>query len=371
MARSLNVSPQPYLTLDRYRRIMNIPICLFNGVEDPSETTSGCDYCWPQWWRDLLAQALSDAEGTLANALTFWLGEHYLTDTGLTWRDPMELEYGWVVGGGIRGRTEVTPGASDFTTDPATITVAQASFSGGTDEIVVVEDSTGLEIVPDGVASTGANYVISISQCKLIEWDDLESQSVCIDYDALFPAATWLKLADLTVYREYRDTSDQATITFAPSCTCCASAEACEGTEYTGCVFVLKDETSRVRVAMADYSDGSWTCSYPTVCGCFHGTKIDVNYLAGTTSIPGWEQAIIRLAHTYMAIEPCGCAMFDTVWQRDTRVPTTLTAERINCPFGQADGAWWAWKWAERNRHGTAIMMGEVDAVERRRFLGF
>jgi hypothetical protein len=283
----------------------------------------------------------------------------------------MTLPYGYVTGGGVRGRTEVTPTASDFTTDPATITVTAADFTGGTSEIVVVEDATGLTIVPDQIVTVGATYVIYIDQCKLIEWDNLETQADCIDYDDAFPAATWLKLADLTVYREYLDDSDQATITFAPGCDCCSDDGACEGTEYTGCVFVFDPEISKVRITMADYSAGSWTCSSPMVCGCYHGSKVDVSYLAGTTSIPGWEQAIIRLAHTYMAIEPCGCAMFDAVWQRDTRIPTTLTAERINCPFGEMDGAWWAWKWAQRHALGTGTMLGKTDRVDRMRFLGF
>ena len=372
MARSLNASPQPILTLDRYRQIHSIPMCIFNGVENPSEAVTGCDICWPQWMRDMLAQALSDAEGTLAGELEFYLGQHYLVDLDLAWEDPMQLKWGHVIGGGIRARVEVTPSTSDFTVDPATITVTQASFSGGISEIVVVEDSTGLEIVPDRIVTSGVNYVIEIDQCKLIEWDNLENQTTatCIEYDALFPAATWLGLADLTVYREYLDTSDQATITFAPGCDCWTCNTACTGTEYTGCVFVLDEEISKVRIAMADYSAGSWTCSYPTVCGCFHGSKVSVNYLAGTTNIPGWEQAIIRLAHTYMAIEPCGCAMFDAVWQRDTRIPTTLTAERVNNPFGEMDGAWWAWKWTQRNRHGHAILLGKTDVWERRR-LGF
>jgi len=373
MARSLTASPQPYLTLDRYRQILGIPICLFNGVQNPDETINGCDYCWPQWWRDLLAQALSDAEGTLAGVMKFWVGGRYLTDTGLQWQDPMTLKYGYITGGGVRGRTEVTPSASDFTTDPATITVASASFTNGTSEVVVVEDSTGLEIVPDEITTVGANYVISISQCKLIEWDDLEDWTECIEYDDSFPAATWLKLADLTVYREYLDTSDQATITLAPTCDCCSCTTACEGDDYTGCVFVFNSEISEVRISLATYDDddAEWTCSYPTVCGCYHGSTTSVNYLAGTTSIPGWEQAVIRLAHTYMAIQPCGCAMFDAVWQRDTRIPTTLTAERLNCPFGEMDGAWWAWQWANRHRLGTGFMLGKTDTVERMRFLGF
>ena len=204
-------SAQPYLTLDEYRKTMGIPMCAFNGVENPGESVSGCDHYWAQWEREMVAQALYDAEEMLALHLRFYIGEHYLTDEDILWTDPLQLRFGYVVGGGVRGRTEVTPTASDFTTDPATITVTQTDFSGGTSEIVIVDDESGLKIIPDKVTSAGATYIISISQCKLIEWDDLEDQIVSIDYDAAFPAATWLKLADLTVYREYLDTSDQAT----------------------------------------------------------------------------------------------------------------------------------------------------------------
>lgn len=367
MARALNISPQPLLTLDRYREIMAIPLCIFNGVANPNETTTGCDRCWPQWMRTMLAQSLSDAEGSLAGELEFYLGEQYLTDQDLAWEDPMQLKWGHVVGAGVRARDEVTPGASDFTVDPATITVAQASFSGGATEIVVVEDETGLEIVPDKIVSSGANFIIEIDQCKLIEWDNLESQIACIDYDDAFPADTWLKLADLTVYREYLDDSDQATVTFAPGCGCCSSGSACTGTTQTACVYVIDEEISKVRITLADYSAGSWACAIPPVCSCCHGSKVAVNYLAGTTNIPGYEQAIIRLAHTYMAIEPCGCAMFDVVWQRDTRIPGVLTAERINNPFSSMDGAWWSWKWSQRNKHGKAILLGKTSIMERRR----
>jgi hypothetical protein len=309
----------------------------------------------------MVAQAIEDAEETLADTLRFWIGPRYLTHYDLTWTDPAQLEYGHVIGGGVRGRTEVTPSASDFTTDPATITVAQADFPGGTGEIVVVEDATGLEIEPDKVETSGANYIISISQCKLIEWDDLEGQVDPILYDAAFPATTWLKLADLTVYREYLDDSDQATIAFVRSCDCwiCAGV-ACTGDEYSGCVYVLDEQIGKVRVSLATYdaTAGTWSCTYPTLYGCYHGSKMTVNYQAGTTDVPGWQRAIRSLAHTYMVLEPCGCALFDVVLTRDRRIPGTLTAERINCPFGEMDGAWYAWNWARRNQHGRAFMLG-------------
>jgi len=359
MARAIGA--QPYLSLDAYRQQMNIPMCAFNGVENPDESISGCDHYWTQWEREMVAQALEDAEETLANHLHYWIGPRYLTAYDVPWTDPAQLPYGHVIGGGIRGRTEVTPTASDFTIDPATITVTASDFPGGTGEIVVIETATGLEIVPDKIETSGVSYIIYIDQCKLIEWDDLENQADPILYDNTFPATTWLKLADLTVYREYLDDSDQATIAFVRSCDCwiCAGA-ACTGDEYSGCVYVLDEQIGKVRVALATYdaTAGTWSCTYPTLYGCYHGSKMKVNYQAGTINTPGWQRAIRSLAHTYMVLEPCGCALFDVVLNRDRRIPETLTAERINCQFGSMDGAWYAWNWTRANQHGKAFMLG-------------
>jgi len=356
MARSEQAQPQ--FSLDQYRKRFNIPPWAFNGVENPAEARRGCDHYWTQWERDDLAQALSDAEEQLAERLGFYLGKRYIIDYDRIWRSPLQLKFGHVVGPGIRARTEVTPSASDFTIDPATITVLAASFTNGTDEVVVVEDETGLKIEPDRIETVGLNYVIYISQYKLIEWDDLEDQTETIDYDAAFPAATWLKLADLTVYREYRDTDTQATITFGPSCNCWCASEACTGSEYTGCVYVVNRDIGLVRVNRATLSDGTWSCDQSAVCGCYEGDKVTVYYLAGTTDIPAWERAVFRLAHASMGEQPCGCALQERQWRLDRTIPNPITANRLECPFGPEQGAWAAWNWVSDQLHGKAFMLG-------------
>lgn len=361
MARAINA--QPYLTLDRYRQIMNLPMCLFNGVENPNESHTHCDHCWSQWEREMVAQGLYDAEEMLATHLMFKLGYHFEEDLDHRWTDPVLLRWGHVVGGGIQGLTDITAAviASDFTVDPALITIPQASFSGGAGEILVTETATGLEIVPDSITATGANYIIAIHQCKLIEWDNLEDQTqeTCIDYDALFPAATWLKMADLTIYREYLDTSTQAHVEFGPSCSCYCGGSACAGEIYDACVYVVDEEISKVRVQLGDYNaaTASWSCGSAALCGCYQGDKVAVHYQAGTLSVPNWEQAVIRLAHTYMLVEPCGCALFDVALKRDRRLPSVLTAEQLNNPLGDMNGAWYAWQWVNNHKQGRAYML--------------
>jgi hypothetical protein len=355
MARSAQA--QPHFSLDLYRQRFDIPPWAFNGVENPNENRTGCDHYWTQWERNDLAQALDDAEGDLAGELNFYLGARYLTDTDRPWDNPLRLHWGYVLGAGVRARDEVTPSASDFTTDPATITVPAASFSGGTSEVVVLEDSTGLALSIE-VATSGANYVISIDQYNLLKWSVLEDQTDTIDYNAAFPAASWLKLADVTVYRQYRDTNTQATITYGPTCCCwCTSGQACAGTDYTGCAFVLDQEIGLVRVNRATLSAGVWSCDTSAVCGCYGGDKVTVHYEAGTDDIPGWERAVWRLAHSQMGEQPCGCKLHERQWRNDRNTPSVLTAERLNCPFGLTEGAWAAWRWADRHAHGKGYML--------------
>jgi hypothetical protein len=355
MARS--ETAQPFFSLDDYRKRFNIPPWAFNGVENPNETRRGCDHYYTQWERDDLALALNESEGLLAERLGFYIGARYLIDYDRPWSYPLQLRFGHVLGAGVRARDEVTPSASNFVTDPATITVPSASFSGGTSEIIVIEDSTGLEIEYDDITTSGTDYIINISQYKLIEWDDLEDQSDTIDYDATFPATTWLKLADLTVYRQYRDTDTQATITFGPSCNCWCAGVACTGSDYTACVFVLNRDIGLVRINRATLSAGTWSCDQSAICGCYDGDKATVYYEAGTTDIPGWRQAIYRLAHARMGEQPCGCTLQERQWRLDRNVPSVLTAERINCPWGLEQGSWAAWNWVTDQAHGKAFML--------------
>jgi hypothetical protein len=355
MARSERA--QPHLSLDEYRRIFNIPCWAFNGVENPDENRRACDHYWTQWERDDLAASLDDAEKDLADEMGFYIGARYLIDYDRVWSDPLQLRYGHVLGAGVRARTEVTPSASDFTTDPATITVPSASFSGGTSEVVVIEDETGLEIEANDISTVGTDYVINIDQCKLLNWTVLEDQSETIDYDATFPAASWLKLADLTVYRQYRDTDTQATITYGPACNCWCSGEACTGSDYTACAFVLNRDIGLVRINRATLSSGTWSCDTSAICGCYAGDKVTVYYEAGTDDIPNWERAVWRLAHSQMGQQPCGCVLHERQWRQDVHIPPVLTAERLNCPFGLTEGAWAAWRWVTRQAHGKGFML--------------
>lgn len=371
---------EPLLTLDRYREIVRpLPLWAFNGIENPNEAVSGCDRVWAQWEREELARALWEAESLLKTHLGYSLGLAYEDDTDLEWTaGSMRVNWGYVVGGGIRGRTEVTPTAWDFTTEDATITVTAADFPGGTSEIVLVETDTGYKIDIDDVTASGADYIITVSQAKLVRWEMLQNQTADnpIAYPAAWPdttnflsevvGGTWAN-AGLTVYREYRDTSVQAELEFQPyvgtyvtdcwgTCSGTCSTEPCAGTTQTACIYVLDSRNGIVRIQPADYNADTetWTRATSCVC-CYDGIKVRARYLAGATGKPGQEMAVVHLAHTLMSFTPCGCDTARLMWDADRHQYTLeegVTGALLACPFGRMNGAWRAWQWVLNNRLG-------------------
>lgn len=326
MARSLVA--QPFLTLDAYRRILNIPLYRFNGIDRPDEAVGGCDMCWSQWMRDQLALALYDAEMMLADALGFFIGPRYVTEPRRAFASPVKLRYGHITAIGTRKRTAIMPSSLDFDADPAEIIISDVSDPSS---IRIVENETLLEIVPDSFTVAGNTVLVRISQAKLLRWSVTSVQSSCIDYDPSLPDDTYLKPGDLTVYVETTDDTLQASVTDDQT----ISAATVQIEDAICGIVSLHVSCSTSRNALINY----------------------INYLSGTTAIPGWENAIISLAHTFMSVEPCGCSLFDVRWQQDARIPPVLSVERLNCPFGQADGAWRAWKWVQQNRIGTAFIV--------------
>ena len=376
MARATHES---LLTLDRYREIVQpIPLWAFNGIENPNEVLSGCDRVWAQWEREELARGLCEAEALLKNHLGFSLGRVYEDDVDLEFSSPsLQVNWGYVAGGGVRGRTAVVPAAWNFTADNATITVPAASFPGGTSEVILVETATGYKIDIDDVVAAGANYTVTVSQAKLVRWPYLQGQTANapVAYPAAWPDTThylsevaagiWAN-AGLTVYREYRDTSSQAIIEFGPyvgalidcwgACGGACDTAPCIGQAQTACIYVLNARNGVVRIQPATYDATTETWARATACiNCFNGIKIEAQYLAGATDLPGQDMAVVHLAHTLISFTPCGCDTARMMWDDDRysySLEEGVTGTQLACPFGRKNGAWKAWTWAQTMRLG-------------------
>ena len=78
---------------------------------------------------------------------------------------------------------------------------------------------------------------------------------------------------------------------------------------------------------------------------------IGLYYYSGETTLTQTAiAAIIKLAHSKMPEEPCGCDVVMKLWRKDKEVPPVISSERAKCPFGINDGAWVAWKWVQSLR---------------------
>lgn len=144
--------------------------------------------------------------------------------------------------------------------------------------------------------------------------------------------------AALTVAREYTDTTAGATIRQMRAC------ENCAWQTQTACVRAEDEELGRVNVIPATYTGGKWCrTTYRAV-----PEALLIEYESGLTeNPPGLEEAIVRLAHAIMPSAPCAdtAVPWYGAWQRDQNVNQSFSRERLNCPWGPKDGAWFAWNY--------------------------
>jgi len=148
-------------------------------------------------------------------------------------------------------------------------------------------------------------------------------------------------LETLTVGREYHDSSEQGEF-IAQACSCGSSCSRCC---QTACMVAAHPKVGTVNLYPASYdtTDGwsraGWSLyTVPDTVRC--------SYKSGLSSIPHeLEDAVIRLAHTLMPDNPCpvGRDPQHHYWIRDRKVREIGLREYLNCPWGNMDGAWYAW----------------------------
>jgi len=83
-----------------------------------------------------------------------------------------------------------------------------------------------------------------------------------------------------------------------------------------------------------------------------------VSYQAGLSTLPpGFEDACFRLAHTLMPETPCAgeSVSHQMYWMRDRKADSAITKERVNCPWGTMDGAWYAFKFFTQSPYNYSL----------------
>jgi hypothetical protein len=358
------------VTLPRYAQIIQNPPCAFFGVRRDSETEYECRDVWMKHYRDNIAHYLAEAQQELEDFIGYFLMPRWVVGLpdGSTperqidnqqYSQPMHdrqnymvlAKWGYVIEAGKKATASIADGAAvDHTSDPAVVGPIATTVTD-TSEVKVYHPDTMVEIHPSAMTISGGNLTITIPRCRMVKSALADNPSGGLDYDDVTNFET-----TVDVIREYCDPSEHAVLIWPHKCSalsCCT----CSDYRQDGCIYIKNPRLGMFDVLPAAYSSGSWTCA--TCFDCDHDPEyIQMYYRAGIENLTRqMEDAIVRLAHAKMPDEPCGCEISQRLWARDRNIPTALTRERANCPFGMRDGAWVAYEFARTFKlHRPAIV---------------
>jgi len=335
----------PAVPLALYAQMIHWDECAFWGV-DRDRGAGYAEYgIWIKPERDMLRRYLGEAQSEIEAVVGYPLATRWIEDEKHPYAFPLLTKYGKVIESGVRSEAIIEEDAAvNHATDPATVTVT-TTVTDESEIRVCYPTSLGVEgpveISPSDIDIAAGTATIYIPRCRLVHPDHVDNPSTGLDYTDL---TNFLEEVDVT--RVTNDDSDQATLIWPHVCTgSSCSCPTCDDYTQVGCVYVANGEIGQLEILPAEYSGGSWTAKSTQCYG--EPEFVTVNYRAGMlTTTRQAIDAVIHLAHAKMSPEPCTNARLQTILTQDQRVPDVVTRERINCPFGMADGAWKAYKFA-------------------------
>jgi len=323
------------IRLVRYSQIINYDECRFFGIARGTETTH-CRTIWTLPQRLSVAKYLAEAQFEFEQVVGYPIGQRWITELKREYTCPALAKYGYVIEGGIAAETMVQAAAAvSHITDPATIGPVAVTFTD-VDEVHIFHPGTDVEIDPSAVTIAGGFLDIEIPRCRMVTVARADNPAAGLSYTDMSNFE-----ATVDVKRIYNDPSTQAVLYNNHQCSLVCSSSGCSDYSHDACLYIAVPDIGKVEVYPASYASGSWLRISSTCCGQYRFMKL--YYRAGIDLDYDTEDAIVRLAHSKMPQDPCGCDPAKALWVRDREVPTILTQERINNPFGLAAGAWWAW----------------------------
>lgn len=337
------------ISLARYAQLIGYPECQFFGVAGAAEVLDAeCRTIWLKSERDMVLKYLLEAQEEIENHVGYPLKPRWIVDDDRPYTCPLEARWKKIIEAGVEAEDEIAMGQPvDLTTDPAVVgPIVGVTFTDIGEVRVYHSSGTSfcalnpVEIRPSCVTIIGGELTIEIPRCRLVTEAAADNPRTGIDYadDDNFEDT-------VDVTRLYNDPSTHATLVWPHKCTSACAAACCSEYTQDGCIYIRNGEMGILDVLPAAYSAGAWVSS--STCHRTKPERVRLNYRAGMDPLSFQaEDAILRLAHSKMPNEPCGCAVSQRLWERDRNVPRQLTAERLNNPFGLSDGAWIAWKFA-------------------------
>jgi hypothetical protein len=321
---------QSAVSLARYANIIGYSECAFFGIEDASNSDYACRKIWTKYERDTIADYLLTAQNMIEKVVGYTLSRSWFVAEEHIYSTPLLLDHAKLIAIGTKLVTDILLGATvSYVPTPATVTIPTALTS--IEGIHIFYPGTDTEIMPSAMQITGGNLIISIPKCRLLApafWDNPEA-----GLDGTDPT---IYQTTVDVKKWSTDDTDQGSIIYDSS----SCDDDCDTTDVAICAFIIKSEIGAIRLGnLPGYCNTT-----PGLCTSGIPRRVKINYESGLTSLTREaEMAIIRLAHSLMPTEPCGCDVTQRLWKRDRTERDILSVERLNCPFGTSDGAWAAW----------------------------
>jgi len=334
------------VSLAQYANVIGYTDCAFYGVSAPTNIQYACREIWTRYQRDDVANYLWEAQSLIENELGYPVVPTWIVDEMHSFKTPLLLDKVRLLALGVKKTTILASAtAVVLATDPATITFPTTLTVVG--DVHVYYPGTDDEIFPNTIEIVAGNMVITVPRCRLVQYLLRDNPETGLDYNVLTNFQTTV---DVKQYEN--DPTDYAHVIFDPS----SCSTDCATTEVDICAYIDNALIGKIRFGRLDIS----TCSCQGL-----PERVRISYRAGFPVLPKiFETAIIRLAHSLMPNEPCGCDVTQRLWKRDRNIPVILDQERLNCPFGLSDGAWFAWRtvvsmsnkrmteFAHKSRHG-------------------
>lgn len=332
--------------LARYANIIEYPECNFYGVNADIDTGFQCQEIWTKPQRDMILKYLAEAQYEIEQETSYplnprWIGQgqtqEYQDWQALPRGRRIVTRFARYIEAGIEAEDNISLGAAvNHATDPAIIGPVATAVTD-VDEIRVYHPDLDVEIDPSSIAIALGSVTIEVPRCRMVKESVADNPTTGLDYTDL---ANFESTVDIK--RTYNDDSVQATLAYPTTCAGCTE------TTIAGCFYVRNPRLGILDIQLSSLNGN--------LCPC-RAKIIRLNYKAGADVLTRQaEDAIIRLAHSKMPQEPCGCDVVKRLWGRDRNVPEVLTAERLNCPFGLSDGAWISYQFAQQMK----IMRGNV-----------
>ena len=328
--------------LPLYSQVIGYDEAAFFGIvrENPPAVHSNKPL-WIKSERDKVEHFLAESQAEIEQVCGYPLKATWIADEEHDYSNYLSTNWTKVIAGGVQGSTSISAGqAVSHVTDPATVGPVATTVTDS-EEIYVYHPETCVRIYPSNIDITAGQLTIEIPRSRLLT-EAGYAVTNGVDYtDTGALAGMFEQTVD--VVRLYNDDSTQGTLVWSHGIAGCPS---CSGATGTACLTVLNSNIGELDVLSAEYSGGSWTTQNIT-CYCHLPDIIRVNYRAGLEPLTTQARdAIIRLAHSKMPASPCNCDPANYMWARDQVTPRSLTADRINCPFGLNEGAWIAYQFA-------------------------